>query len=131
MTLEMGGGVFLKFPVRNSAVRASPNKPFVSQPSACPAVDGVADQKCLAAMGGHPGYLTFSFNGSDTVKLPVPRRPQLYFLNQVEQPDPFSKISFLYGRLVFIQCFNHDTIRFFSLAESSGVAPGCMDLESM
>ena len=105
MALKQGGGVFFKLPVRDAAMGADIHEPFVSEPSGCSGVQGVAGEKHPVAMGGQAGGVTQDLDGSDAVKLPCPGGPQLDLADEIEQPDPFSIESFLDAFCLFF--FRH------------------------
>jgi hypothetical protein len=79
---ETGRGEFFKFPIRDTAGRAGMLKPLVSQPTSRPAVTRVRDRKCFPAVRGQPGQIPHDLNGSDPVQNTLPRRPELYLIDE-------------------------------------------------
>ena len=139
MALKQGGRIFFKLPLGHPALGADTDKPLVSQPPCRTAVQGIINDKFLVAMGGEPGSLPHNFNGANAVESTCSGGPQLDLVDEVKNSHPFSIKSFFdrVGYFFFHLSFNspgftlpRDRV-FKIMAESPGVAPGYMDLESM
>ena len=105
VAFEPGGGIFFQFPLRYVAHRADRYRPFVPDPSAGPAVQGVADHENLIAVGGEFSCITCYHNRPDAMELPGSGWPQLDFGDQVEQPGPLPVKPFFCRPGLFFFCF--------------------------
>ena len=101
VAVKTGGSIFFQFPLRYVAHRTDRHRPFVPDPSAGPAVQGVADLENLIAVGGEFCCITGHHNGPDAVKLTGPGRPQLDLGDEVEQPGPLPVKPFFYRTGLF------------------------------
>jgi hypothetical protein len=108
MTLELGGGILFQFPFRYAANAANALEPFVPEPAGGAAVSGVIDNECLVTVGGDFGLITQCVNGFYSVQNTLPRRPQLYFINESKKLDALAVKSF--GRLFCFFCGSHSFI---------------------
>ena len=95
MPAKHSGRILLKFPFRNPAGRTYLNKPFISQPSTCPAVQRVVNDEFFITMDCQFCSITGYFYGSDAVEPSFPGRPEFDFINKVKQPCPLPVESFL------------------------------------
>ena len=93
MPSELGGGVFVQFPLGHIAGRAAPLEPFVAQPPGCPAVARIVDDKSLVAMGGDPGLIAKDMDRPDAVQQSFARWPDFNFFDQPKKIYPFAVIS--------------------------------------
>ena len=94
MTFELRGIVFFEFPIRHTACTAGTIEPFVPKPSGSAAVSGVVGHEGFVAMGRDAGLITHDVDGLYTVQKTASGGPELYFLDQTEQLDPFAVKSF-------------------------------------
>ena len=88
--------------------------------------------KFLVAVGGDFGLFAHHLYGTNAVQHTIARWPELYLIYDIKEFNPFTvKPLFHLLSLLSFQdhCSNRSIIK--KLAESPGVAPGCMDLESM
>lgn len=93
MPLETGRGILGQLPVRDPALRAGLAEPLIPEPAGGPAVPGVVDQKDPVAVGGDPGLISDLFYRSDPVQDTLPGGPELDFINEIEELDPFPVVS--------------------------------------
>lgn len=68
-------------------------KPLVSQPTSRSAITRVRDRKCFPAVRGQLGQISHDLNGPDTVQNTLPRRPELYLIDETQQFDAFAVIA--------------------------------------
>ena len=84
MALELGGRIFLQFPLRYAAYAADPLKPLVPEPADGPAVPGIIDDECFIAMGGDFGLISDRADGFNAMQYAFSGRPQFDFINQTK-----------------------------------------------
>jgi hypothetical protein len=88
--------------------------------------------KLLVAVGGNFGLFTSYLNRTNPMQDTVSRWPEFYLVEDIKEFGPFPIKSLFH--LLFLWSFQ-DMTPILNLcnivAESPGVAPGCMDLESM